>query len=169
MSHSAPEDAAKEGGMPHSVPIALPPRRAPGPITVLLVDDDDQVRGFCRSLLTENGLTVLEAHDGLEALLTSIQHQGAIDLLITDVVMPGISGIQLGRIFKDFCPSVNVLYVSASPRDEFGNELPAECVCLTKPFAPDELVDAVADALVSGHDTAEKPMIWAKAGDWKEN
>ena len=155
--------------MPHFIPIVLPPGHASRPITVLLVDDDDQVRGFCSTLLTKNGLTVLEADNGLEALLTSIQHQGAIDLLITDVVMPGISGIQLGRIFKDFCPNVSVMYVSASPRDEIGNELPAECVCLAKPFAPDELVDAVADALVSGRGTAEEPMIWAKAGDWKEN
>ena len=87
MNCSAPEAAAKQVGMAHLVPIALAPRRASGPITVLLVDDDDQVRGFFRSLLTENGLTVLEADNGLEALLTSIQHQGAIDLLITDVVM----------------------------------------------------------------------------------
>jgi CheY-like chemotaxis protein len=163
MSHSAPEDAAKEGGMPHSVPIALPPRRASGPITVLLVDDDDQVRGFCRRLLTENGLTVLEAHNGLEALLTSIQHQGAIDLLVTDVVMPGISGFELGRVFKELWPSVNVLYISASPRDTLGDRLPAECACLAKPFAPDELVDAVADALASGHGTAEKLSDFAES------
>jgi CheY-like chemotaxis protein len=156
MSHSAPEDAAKEGGMPHFVPIGLPPGHASRPITVLLVDDDDQVRGFCRSLLTKRGLTVLEADNGLEAILTLIQHQGAVDLLITDVVMPGISGFELGRVFKELWPSVNVLYISASPRDTLGEQLPAECACLAKPFAPDELVDAVADALVSGHGAAEK-------------
>jgi two-component system, cell cycle sensor histidine kinase and response regulator CckA len=141
--------------MPHFVPIVLPPGHASRRITVLVVDDDDQVRGFCRSLLTKNGLTVLEADNGLEALLTSIQHQGAIDLLITDVVMPGISGLELGRVFKELWPSVNVLYISASPRDTLGDRLPAECSCLAKPFAPDELVDAVAYALMSGRGNAE--------------
>jgi CheY-like chemotaxis protein len=67
----------------------MPLRRGSGPITVLLGDDDDQVRGFCRSLLTANGFTVLEAKNGLKALLTSVQHRGAIDLLLTDLEMPG--------------------------------------------------------------------------------
>ena len=156
MCRSLPADAAKEGEMPDVVPIVLLPRQASRPITVLLFDDDDQVRAFCRSLLTKHGLTVLEADNGLEALLTSIQHQGAIDLLITDVVMPGISGFQLGRVFKELWPSVNVLYISASPRDTLADRLPAEYACLAKPFAPDELVDAVADALVSGHGIAEE-------------
>lgn len=155
MSHSLPVDAAKEGEMPEVDPIVLP-SQASRPITVLLVDDDDQVRGFCRSLLTKHGLTVLEADNGLEALLTSIQHQGAIDLLITDVVMPGISGFELGRVFKELWPSVNVLYISASPWDTLAHRLPAECACLAKPFAPDELVDAVADALLSGHGVARR-------------
>ena len=137
--------------MPHFAPIVLPPGHASRPITVLLVDDDHHVRGFCRSLLTKHGLTVLEADNGLEALLTAIQHQGTIDLLITDVVMPGVSGFELGRVFKELCPSVSVLYISASPRDTLEDQLPAECTCLAKPFAPDELVDAVADALESGH------------------
>ena len=75
----------------------MPLRRGSGPITVLLVDDDDQLRVFCRDLVMDNGFTVLEAQNGLEALLTSVQHQGAIDLLITDLEMPGISGMELGR------------------------------------------------------------------------
>jgi DNA-binding response OmpR family regulator len=91
-----------------------------------LVDDDDHLRGFCRSLLTKNGFTVFEAQNGLEALLTSVQHQGAIDLLITDLEMPGISGVELGRVFNDIWPSVNV----------------------AKPFAPDALVEAIGSVLV---------------------
>jgi len=146
----------KEGGLPHFVPIAVPPCRASGPITALLVDDDDQVRGFCRSILTENGITVFEANNGLEALLTSVQHQGAIDLLITDLVMSGISGVELGRAFNDLWPNVSVLYVSASPKDTFGDQLPADCVFLEKPFAPDALVDAIGDALVREHGAARK-------------
>jgi DNA-binding NtrC family response regulator len=156
MSSFVQEAAVKEGGLPGFVPIAMPPRRASGPMTALLVDDDDQVRGFCRSLLTKKGVTVFEAHNGLEALLTSVQHQGAIDLLITDLVMPGISGMELGRAFNDLWPNVSVLYISASPRDTFGDQLPADCVFLAKPFAPDALVDAVGHALMHEHGSARK-------------
>ena len=142
--------AGREGGLSHSVPVEMQPRGGSEPITVLLVDDDDQVRGFCRSLLRENSFTVLEAHDGLEALLTSIQHRGAIDLLITDLEMPGISGIELGRAFNELWPSVNVLYISGSPKETVGDQLPADCAFLPKPFAPDALVDAVGCAVVPG-------------------
>ena len=163
MSSSVQEAATKEGRMAHVGPIVLPPGRASGPITVLLVDDDDQVRGFCRRLLTENGLTVLEAHNGLEALLTSIQHQGAIDLLITDLVMPGMGGMELGRALNDLWPSVDVLYVSASPRDTLGDQLPAECVFLVKPFTPGALIDAVGDALGHDHGAPQKLSDFAES------
>jgi DNA-binding NtrC family response regulator len=126
MGSSVQEAVMKEGRLPQFVPSAMPARRGSDPITVLLVDDDDHLRGFCRSLLTKNGFTVFEAQNGLEALLTSVQHQGAIDLLITDLEMPGISGVELGRVFNDIWPSVNV----------------------AKPFAPDALVEAIGSVLV---------------------
>src|SRR5690349_2537396 len=69
------EVAGRKGMLPGFVPTAIQPKTGSVPITVLLVDDDDQVRAFCRSLLTDIGFTVLEARNGLEALLTSIQHQ----------------------------------------------------------------------------------------------
>ena len=139
-----------EGALPHFVPIALQPRSEPASITVLLVDDDDQVRELCRSLLTASGFTVLEAHNGLEAILTSVQHHGAIDLLITDLVMPGINGVELGRTFKDLWPSVNVLYMSGSAGETVGNPLPEDCVFLPKPFAPEALVQAIGRARMTG-------------------
>lgn len=138
------------GTLPHFVPVAVQPSSESRPITVLLVDDDDQVRGFCRSLLTASGFTVLEAHNGLEALLTSVQCHGAIDLLFTDLVMPGISGVELGRTFNDLWPGVNVLYMSGSGSETVADQLPADCVFLPKPFAPDALVKAIGSALVRG-------------------
>ena len=137
--------------LPHFVQVAVQPPSESAPITVLLVDDDDQVRGFCRSLLTANGFTVLEAHNGLEALLTSVQQHGAIDLLMTDLVMPGISGIELGRTFNQLWPAVNVLYMSGSGRETAGDPLPADSVFLPNPFAPDALVKAIGSALVRGN------------------
>jgi DNA-binding response OmpR family regulator len=161
MSSFVQEAATREGMLPQFVPIAMPPRRGSGPITVLLVDDDDQLRGFCRSLLTKNGFMVLEAQNGLEALLTSVQHQGGIDLLITDLEMPGISGTELGRAFNELWPGVNVLYLSGSPRETVGDQLPADCAFLAKPFAPNALVDAVGDALVReyGNQGCKRPML----------
>jgi len=135
---------------PHFVPVAVQPPGRSGPMTVLLVDDDDQVRGFCRSLLAANGFTVLEAHNGLEALLTSVQHHGAIHLLITDLVMPGINGAELGQTFSRLWPSVNVLYMSGSPRETVGDQLPADCVFLPKPFIPDALLQAIGSARARG-------------------
>jgi two-component system, cell cycle sensor histidine kinase and response regulator CckA len=146
MSAVMQEAAGRNGVLPSFAPIPIQPRTEPIPITVLLVDDDDQVRAFCRGLLTENGFTVLEARNGLEALLTSIQHQGAIDLLVTDLEMPGMSGVELGWAFHEFRPGVSVLYISGSPREPAGDRLPADCPFLAKPFTPDALMEAVGAA-----------------------
>jgi DNA-binding NtrC family response regulator len=131
-----------------SAPTAMRPQGRSGPITVLLVDDDDQLRGWCRSVLKASGFAVLEADNGLEALLTSVQHREAIDLLMTDLEMPGISGMELGRAFNELWPGVNVLYVSGSPSETVVDQLPADCAFLAKPFAPEALVAAVGDALL---------------------
>jgi two-component system cell cycle sensor histidine kinase/response regulator CckA len=148
----------REGGRPPVVPIVMQPRRGHGATSVLLVDDDDAVRGFCRSILTAKGFTVLEANNGLEALLTSVQLRGAIDILITDLEMPGISGMELGRAFNELWPSVNVLYVSGSLRETVGDQLPADCAFLPKPFAPDVLVNAISSALLRGRCAAARML-----------
>jgi two-component system cell cycle sensor histidine kinase/response regulator CckA len=113
------------------------------PATVLLIDDDDQVRGMCRSFLVEIGFRVLDAGDGLEALLLAVQWKGSIDLVITDVVMPKMGGAELGRVFREIWPEVNVLYMSGSPKEIVSQELPPDCPFLPKPFAFDDLVSAV--------------------------
>jgi two-component system cell cycle sensor histidine kinase/response regulator CckA len=127
----------------------MPPRTKLDPITILLVDDDDQVREFCRNLLAANGFRVLEADNGLEALLVATQHQGSIHLLITDLVMPRISGVKLGQVFQEIWPGVNVLYISGSPRETVGVGLPSDCAFLPKPFVPSALVKAVENCIHS--------------------
>ena len=134
-----------ESALPQFSPAAGQPKDERMTMTVLLVDDDDQVRGFCRSLLNAEGLTVLEAHNGLEALLTSVQQHGAIDLLITDLVMPGINGAELGGTFSRLWPGVKVLFMSGSPKEAVGDQLPADCVFLPKPFSPDALFQAIGN------------------------
>src|SRR5215471_12303246 len=67
------------------------------PVTILLVDDHDAVRRMCRSALEENGYRVLEADNSLEALLIATSAKDAVNLVITEVAMPQISGAELGR------------------------------------------------------------------------
>ena len=124
-------------------------KRTRARISILLVDDDDQLRGLCRNSLAAYGFRVIEAHNGLEALLMALQHEGVIDLVIIDLVMPGIGGAELGRAFKEMWPQVNVLYMSGSPREAVGAELPADCVFLQKPFGTEALEKAVGTCIQS--------------------
>ncbi len=136
-----------ESSPPHFTPAANQPQRKFGGTTALLVDDDDAVRGFCRTVLDASGFTVLEARNGLEALLMSMQLGGALDILITDLEMPGMNGIELGNAFRELWPDVDVVYVSGMPREQIANRVPADCVFLPKPFAGHMLVNAVGSAL----------------------
>src|SRR5580704_1417408 len=80
--------------------------------TVLLVEDEAPVRQASRQFLTKNGYTVLEASDGADALRASREHTGPIHLMVTDVVMPKISGPKLAERLADERPDMKVLFVS---------------------------------------------------------
>jgi two-component system, cell cycle sensor histidine kinase and response regulator CckA len=112
--------------------------------TVLLVDDDDQLRTFCRDRLAEKGFNVLEGDNGLEALLVAVNHDGTIDLLITDLEMPKISGDKLAQVLKAMRPTISVLYMSGAAC-QF--ELEPDCTFLPKPFLPDALLKLIGEAL----------------------
>ena len=119
-------------------------------MTLLLVDNDERLRQLCAAFLAQSGFEVLAADNGLEALLLALDRKGAVDLVITDLTMPQISGAELGRVFKQIWPSMSVLYMSGTPRETFGEDLPANCTFLRKPFAPDELLSAIASVLQGG-------------------
>jgi DNA-binding NtrC family response regulator len=112
-------------------------------LTVLVVDDDDALRRMCCAVLSENGFRVLEADNGLEALFIATERKGAIDLVITDLDMPEISGAELGRALERVWPDVNVLYMSGSPKGVAAEGLPADCAFLAKPFSFNRLLNAV--------------------------
>jgi len=133
---------ARQANTQPSISITMTPGGTLEPATILLVDDNAQLRGLCRGWLEECGFRVLDAGNGLEALLMAVERKGAIDLVITDLCMPQMSGSELGRILQEMWPRVNVLYVSGSPREAVTKELPADCAFLAKPFAPDALVQA---------------------------
>ena len=118
--------------------------------TVLVVDDEEMVRIIMVQVLQDNGYTVLEASDGLEALRIAKEHTGRIDLLLTDVKMPGMNGLELTARLLSNRPEMTVLYVSGhadSTRQiqlqegQFIIEPGANF--LHKPFSPDGLLQKV--------------------------
>jgi CheY-like chemotaxis protein len=138
-------------GAPMSAPSGAPAR---GTETVLLVDNEAPVRALMREILRMHGYVVLEAASGEEALEQSARHPGPIDLVVADVVMPGLSGRELVERLADGRPRIRALYVSGHGEDVARQHglVPAAGNYLGKPFTVDALahkVRAVLDA-VSG-------------------
>ena len=104
--------------------------------TVLLVEDDESVREVANEILTLNGYQVLAAHHGQEALEVSDRHQGTIDLMVTDVVMPLMGGPELARRLALTRPQMRVLYMSGYTDDAIVHHgvLSEDTAYLQKPF-----------------------------------
>jgi CheY-like chemotaxis protein/two-component sensor histidine kinase len=116
--------------------------------TVLVVDDEDAVRRIIERLLERAGYTVLSAADGQEAIRLATQHPSPIELLITDIVLPGPSGPEIAAQITQLHPSAKVLYSSGYPGDEITRRgLDPDALFLQKPFAPEALVGSVAQLL----------------------
>jgi two-component system cell cycle sensor histidine kinase/response regulator CckA len=133
---------------PAATPMALPAVHG-GAETVLLVEDEDLVRQLTREILRRNGYRVLEACDGVAALTLLREHGGPIDLLLTDVVMPGMSGPALAQRLIRQHPSLRVLYMSGYAEEaiERQGSLPAGGDLLEKPFTADKLARRVRAAI----------------------
>jgi two-component system cell cycle sensor histidine kinase/response regulator CckA len=117
--------------------------------TVLVVEDEPAVRAVARRVLERAGYVVIEAPDGQTALRIAETRAGAIHLLLTDVVMPGIGGMNLAASFLAKRPATKVLFASGHEyeADEMRDVRKSKHACLKKPFSPDELVRAVQGAL----------------------
>ncbi|MBI1809646.1 MAG: response regulator, partial [Gemmatimonadetes bacterium] len=130
-------------------PEAREPASSRGSETVLLVEDDATFRAVVKRALTQHGYTVLDAAAGAEALLVHEQHPGTIDLLVTDLVMPDISGRELALRLRPLRPGLRVLYMSGYSADVLrgAGGLNAHEAFIQKPFAPADFVGAVRGLL----------------------
>ena len=119
------------------------------PVTVLVAEDEDLLRRLVSRLLGDQGYRILEARDGGEALHLAHLALPHLRLVVTDVVMPGMDGWELGRRLAIECPAVPVLYMSAyPPADIFhrGGSNPT-VPFLEKPFSTEVFIKTVRDLL----------------------
>jgi PAS domain S-box-containing protein len=128
---------------------AAPQVLHPSAQTILLVEDEDAVRNLTRRLLENGGYTVLQASDAESAIEVARRHSGRLDMLLTDVVMPGLSGPELARRLMPSRPGLRVLYVSGYPDEAMASQglLEPDASFLQKPFTPETLARRVREIL----------------------
>jgi CheY-like chemotaxis protein len=135
---------------PHLGPhLALPPERS---VTILIVEDNDNLRNLLQRALEGNGFSVLPAADGAEALSLCQQYDGKIDLVVSDVVMPRVNGLELSERIRAARPETKFLFITG-----FGEQFPElrelikyDISVMEKPFLPSELLRRVEDTLNQG-------------------
>jgi two-component system cell cycle sensor histidine kinase/response regulator CckA len=125
------------------------PRSFKGVETVLVVEDDDAVRRMTREILMVKGYKVLDARSGADALYLMEGHKDTIDLVLTDVSMPGMKGHELGQRLVELHSGVRLLYMSAYTEDAIldNGVLCPGMAFIEKPFSADELARKVREVL----------------------
>jgi PAS domain S-box-containing protein len=142
--------AAEEA--PETAPI-LPRRRAArdarGRETILVAEDDPAVRELIENTLTRQGYTVVSAAGGAEAMAALERHGGPVDLLLTDVVMPDMDGLQLFQRVSELRPDTRVLYMSGYADEAIAHHgvIPKKVNFIQKPFAVRNLAAKIRDVL----------------------
>jgi two-component system cell cycle sensor histidine kinase/response regulator CckA len=123
-------------------PSERPTRSKPGSETILLVEDDDVIRKLLREILRSNGYRVITASEGAEALTHAAGSADAIDLLVTDMVRPGIGGRELSETLRRTNASLKTIYISGYTQDEqlYRQAEAGELDFLQKPFSPSALL-----------------------------
>ena len=124
---------------------------------VMVVDDEDSLRGMATRVLQGHGWEILSARNGDEAMQLSLQLDGTLNLLVTDVLMPGMNGPTLASNLSELHPNMEVLYMSGYTEDVFAQTAvqAQELDLLEKPFRPAELVKRVEAALARRRTTRD--------------
>lgn len=124
---------------------AAAPSDAP---TILLVEDDPMIRNLVAQTLEMQDYNVVLAEEGWEGVKVARQHKGKIDLLFTDVIMPGMGGAELAIAAQEMYPEIKVLFMSGYSRSQLEEEgVPSDAAVLEKPFTPDKVVAMIRKLL----------------------
>jgi CheY-like chemotaxis protein len=107
--------------------------------TALVVEDEPELRAMTRLMLERNGYAVVDTGDGQAALALSRDHQGHIDLLLTDVVMPSMQGTELADAISAQRPGIVVVYMSGHALSAFGDHHARPIAFIEKPFREEDL------------------------------
>jgi DNA-binding response OmpR family regulator len=123
----------------------------PGTETILVVEDESNLRYLVRQFLEKQGYRVLQAEDGAAAMQIVVAHEGVINLLLTDVIMPGMNGRELAQRVAELRPNVKILYMSGYTENVIGRNgtLDAGVRLLQKPFTLRDLKNTVREVLDS--------------------
>src|SRR3954449_9613094 len=113
--------------------------------TILVVDDEEDLRDIMRRMLERRGFDTLVAGDSEQAIATCRSHPGDIDVLVTDLGLPGASGGELSRAATTLRPGLGVVYISGLPRDIAVTKglISDEALLVKKPFTSDLLIEAL--------------------------
>ena len=135
-----------------AVQVAMPvetKKAEPGTETILLVEDEANLRYLARQYLEKQGYKVIEAADGAVAMQIAVAHEAVIHLLLTDVIMPGMNGRELAQRISEIRPNVKVLYMSGYTENVIGHNgtLEPGVRLLQKPFNLRDLRTAVREVL----------------------
>ena len=135
-----------------AVRVAMPvelKKAEPGTETILLVEDEANLRYLARQYLEKQGYKVIEAADGAVAMQIAVAHEAVIHLLLTDVIMPGMNGRELAQRISEIRPNVKVLYMSGYTENVIGHNgtLEPGVRLLQKPFNLRDLRTAVREVL----------------------
>jgi PAS domain S-box-containing protein len=127
----------------------IEPPTETGDATILVVEDQDAVRFFATAALIQLGYRVLESSNGDDAIAAAASHPGRLDMLLTDVVLPGMNGKELSERLKKLRPDLKVLFISGYTADVIADHgvLERGMAFLQKPFSPEELAAKVRDVL----------------------
>ncbi len=117
--------------------------------TVLVVDDEEDLRDIIRRMLDRRGFAALVAGDSQQAIAACREHPGEIDILVTDLGLPGVSGSDLAREATELRPGMQVVYISGLPKDIAVADglIDEDALLVKKPFSTESLIEALRSVI----------------------